>query len=142
LVAAVLALVRVKPRVLLPGPLAVLAAVALAVRFAVPHLPFNWWFGVSNLPWAGGLFSKDTSYLPLPNRLVAFDFGLGFGGLVALNIALAIVAIVLLWHVTRTSYSQPVANVLASSVALLPMYTRISASDATHFLPFALWCAA
>src|SRR5689334_1349651 len=55
-----------------------IAAVATVVRLVVPHLPFNWWYGVANLPWARDLFSHATSYNPLPHRVLAFNLGLGF----------------------------------------------------------------
>ncbi|MFO0594724.1 MAG: hypothetical protein U0228_05455 [Myxococcaceae bacterium] len=120
-----------------------LATVALAARLVVPHVPFNWWYGVSNLPWARGVFSKDTSWEPLVHRLIAFDLGLGFRGLVAFGIAANVGAILLLWSTARRAgYGERVAWVFVFLLALVPAYVRLSASDAIHLVPFVLWAVA
>src|ERR1051325_4207487 len=58
-----------------------LVGLALAARLVVPHLPLNWYSGISNVALGARIYSNQTTYKPLPNQL--FTFGWGFGGIVA-----------------------------------------------------------
>ena len=117
-----------------------LAAIAVSARLLVPWLPFNWYYGISNLSFAPKAFTKSTTYLPLPNRLIVFDLGAGFQGIVAFNIAIGIITVVLLWRAAKDAgYSETVCAWFGLLLAITPMYVRLSASDATHTLPLLLW---
>lgn len=118
----------------------VLLFLALATRVAVPWVTYNWYFGVGNLQLGASIFSKSTTYLPFPNRLVGFHLGLGFQGIVVLNVFLGVVSVLLLRHVARKAgLGERVSFVLAFLLALTPMYVRLSASDTSQVTLFFLW---
>ena len=115
-----------------------IAALALAARLLVPLLPFNWYSGVSNVDLGGPIYSKDTTYMPLPSQLVTFT--LGFYGIVAFNVLTCTASAILAWHVARRAgYGERVAFLLGVAVAITPMYVRLSSSDCTHLLALPLW---
>ncbi len=121
-----------------------LLAVGAAARLSVPFRPMNWYFGVGNLPIGRFWFTKASSYLPLPNRLVAFDLGFGFNGLVAFNVALGVASVLILWQAARwAGYGEKAATAFALLLATTPMYVRLSASDSSQVMCLFLWaCAA
>lgn len=115
-----------------------IAVAALLARLVVPLLPFNWHSGVMNVDLGGPIYSKDTTYMPLPNQLVTFT--LGFYGILAFNIVTCTVSAVLAWHVSRRAgYGERIALLLGLGIALTPMYVRLSSSDATHMVALPLW---
>lgn len=118
----------------------ILFVVALATRLSVPWVTYNWYFGIGNLPLAWEIFTKATTYLPLPNRLITFDLGLGFHGLVTLNVVVGSITIVLLYRLAvLAGYGRRVAAIFAFLLALIPMYVRLSASDTSQITMFFLW---
>jgi len=118
-----------------------IAGAAVAARLAVPLLPFNWYSGVSNVDLGGPIYSKATTYMPLPNQLVTFT--LGFYGIVAFNVLTCTASAILAWHVARRAgYGERVAFLLGLAVAITPMYVRLSSSDSTHMLALPLWLLA
>ena len=112
--------------------------VALGVRLLVPFVPINWYACVNNVDLGGQLYSRDNTYMPLPNQLMTFL--LGFAGIVAFNILLGTASAILAWHVARRAgYGERVAFVFGLAVAVTPMYVRLSASDYTHMIALPLW---
>jgi hypothetical protein len=111
--------------------------VALRVR-TCPFVPINWYSCVNNVDLGGQLYSRDNTYMPLPNQLMTFL--LGFAGIVAFNILLGTASAILAWHVARRAgYGERVAFVFGLAVAATPMYVRLSASDYTHMIALPLW---
>jgi len=118
--------------------LALIGIVGLAARLSVPHLPFNWHSGVANVDLGGPIYSKQTTYMPLPDQLMTFVFG--FRGILWFNIVTNVLTAMGALHVTRRSgYSQTVALLVGLGLAITPMYVRLSASDSSHILALPLW---
>jgi len=128
----------------IPRDFWLLLIVAAATRLAVPQRPMHYYFGIANLPIGRYWFTKGSSYFPLPNRLITFDLGFGFDGLVALNLVLGIATVLLLWLTARwAGYGDKPATAFALLVATTPLYVRLSASDASNVMCLFLWaCAA
>ncbi len=115
-----------------------IAAVALGVRLLVPQVPVNWYSGVNNVDLGRWIYSRDTTFMPLPNQFMTFV--LGFEGIVAFNILIGVISTLLAWHVARQAgYGERVAFVFGFAVALTPMYVRLSASDSSHLIALLLW---
>jgi hypothetical protein len=118
-----------------------IGGLALGARLLVPLLPFNWYSGVSNVDLGGPIYSKDTTYMPLPSQWITFT--LGFYGILIFNILTNTMSAILAWHVTRRAgYGERTALFFGIAVALTPMYVRLSSSDSTHILALPLWWVA
>jgi len=117
-----------------------LLAGAVVTRVVVPWVTYNWYFGADNLQLGDASFTKSTTYLPFPNRLLGFHLGLGFQGIVFLNITLGVVSVFLFWHVAlKAGLGERVSRILALLLALTPMYVRLSASDTSQVTLLFLW---
>jgi hypothetical protein len=123
---------------------AAVAAVAAGLRVAVPFAPTNWYFGLANTALGRQLYTRSTTYLPLPNRWVIFDLAGGSRAIAALNLVLGTAAIICLWYASARSNHTPRTSFLfAVLIALVPVYVRYAGSDASHtMLLFLYSCAA
>lgn len=111
---------------------------ALVARVLVPSGPLNWYAGIANVDLGAPIFTRPTTYMPLPQQWLTFV--LGFRGILAVNILAGSAAAVLGWHVVRRiGHGDRVALLLGLGLALTPMYVRISASDSTHVSALPLW---
>ncbi len=118
-----------------------IAGAALLARLLVPLLPFNWHSGVMNVDLGAPIYSKDTTFMSLPNQLITFTWG--FYGILIFNILTSTASAVLAWYVARRAgYGARVALLLGLAIAVTPMYVRLSSSDSTHMLALPLWWVA
>ncbi len=127
----------------LPRPgrstLALIGAATVA-RLLVPFAPYNWYTSVQQLPGLPKVYTSESSYVPLPARLVGFDLGLGFDGMSALNLILGIASVVILWRAARYFALTPFgAWLLAFLVAITPTYVVLSGSEAPQITMLFLW---
>jgi hypothetical protein len=135
------ALAHLRLRQLRPSrPALVLALTALAARLFVPAAPYNWYMSVQSLTSLQGVYTRLASYIPLPARVLGFDAGLGFPALLALNLIAGVAAVLVIWRAARHfALSERGAFLLALSVAVVPTYALLSASEAPQITMLLLW---
>lgn len=125
-----------------PGGLSLLL-LAAGPRLLAPWVTYNWYFGAGNIPFGPGVAIKSTTCAPLWYRVVGFDLGLGFSGLVGVNLLLGTASVLLLWRLARrVGIGDRSAWWLAVLVAVLPMYVRLAASDTAQVTILFFWLLA
>lgn len=142
---AVLA-IQVARRALASGEhrtLLILLGAGASLRALAPFVPTNWYAGVGNVDLGERIFTRSTTHVPWPQRVLEFDRGEGIRAAVPLNLFFGIASIALLWHALRKlGYRPRVAAIAAGLLASIPMYVRYAASDASHTSVVFLFAAA
>ena len=114
-------------------------AIGAVLRLVCAHGPQNWYFGMANAV-TDNIYTRKTTYLPLPNRVVIFDLGLGAEGIWGLNLIVGLAGVGLLTYAARRAgHTSRAVHIFSLLLAVTPMYVRYSASDASHTMIFFLY---